>query len=392
MALEYAVPLEALVDRAVNAFRGTYGREPSVVVAAPGRVNLIGEHTDYNDGYVLPMAIERYTVVAVDAAQHDAVRLESATMGDTATLGLKQRADLAEQPGWAKYAQGVLDALREAGFVLKPMEGVIDSTVPLGGGLSSSAALEVSLMTAIEAVSALAITAQEKALLAQKAEHKAGMPCGVMDQFSSALCEAGNLMLLDCRSLERQSVPLADPNISVLIINSNVKHELTGGEYAERRAQCEEAAKLLGVASLREASLDQLAAWEPSAPPVVFRRARHVVGEIARTTQAAQALAEGDYASVGQLMYESHAAMRDDFEITVPEIDTLVELAREIGLEGGVYGSRMTGGGFGGCTVSLVRTADAEGIAKSIAEGYTAQTGQRSTQFITRPAQGARRL
>jgi len=386
-----AQPLPELADGAKKAFAGRYGAAPECVAAAPGRVNLIGEHTDYNDGFVLPMAIERQTVVAASKREGDSVRLYSVTMGEAAELPLEP--DGGELPAWAKYARGVIDVYREAGIAVPAFDGVIDSTVPLGGGLSSSAALEVSLALAIERLSGQSVDGPRRALLCQKAEHVgAGMPCGIMDQFSSALCQADCLMLLDCRSQVPRMVPFVDDGVTVLIINSNVKHELTGGEYAERRQQCEAAAETLGVAALRDATMERVLANETKLGELPFKRARHIVGENDRTVRAAEAVAASDWKTAGELMYASHAAMRDDFQITVPEIDKLVELAREIGPGGGVIGSRMTGGGFGGCTVTLVRTDSANEVAATIAERYQAATGIEPTCFTTRPAEGGRVL
>ncbi|TWT98148.1 Galactokinase [Botrimarina colliarenosi] len=393
MSIETAKPLADVVEGVKALFAEKFGAAPQCVTAAPGRVNLIGEHTDYNDGFVLPMAIDRQTVVAASKRDDDrpVVRLYSATMKGAAELTIEP--DGAELPGWAKYVRGVIDAYREAGVDVPAFDAVIDSTVPLGGGLSSSAALEVSLALVIETLNGKSLPGPQRALLCQQAEHQgAGVPCGIMDQFSSALCHADHVMLLDCRSQQPKMVPFTDPTVSVLITNSNVKHELTGGEYAERRQQCEAAAAGLGVKALRDVTPEQLAANEAKLDPLPFKRARHITGENLRTERAAEALAASDWETAGELMYASHAAMRDDFEITVPEIDKLVEIAREIGPEEGVIGSRMTGGGFGGCTVTLVRTDKAEEVARTIAERYKAATGIEATCFTTRPAEGGRVL
>jgi galactokinase len=233
----------------------------------------------------------------------------------------------------------------------------------------------------------------EKALLCQEAEHKyAGVPCGIMDQFSSTLCRRDHLMLLDCRSQEVEHVPFTASDISVLITNSNVKHELTGGEYAKRRAQCEAAAKSLDVPTLRDATLEQLESARQRLDEVNYRRARHVITEIDRTANAAQAIRAGRWQEVGELMYASHASLRDDYEVSCPELDQLVEIAREIGSSGGVIGSRMTGGGFGGCTVTLVKATAAPAIIETIRSGYEKLSGIAPTLFTTRPAQGAQIL
>jgi galactokinase len=267
---------------------------------------------------------------------------------------------------------------------------LVDSQVPLGGGLSSSAALEVAAATLLEAVAGRALDPVEKARLCQRAEHEyAGMPCGIMDQFSSALGAAGKLLLIDCRTETAELIPLDDPNVAVLVINTNVKHELTGSEYRERRAQCEEAARLLGVAALRDVTTAELESNQRKLKPILFRRARHVVGENERTLRAAAALQAGDWPLVGELMYASHESLRDDYEVSCPELDSLVEITRGIGHEGGVIGSRMTGGGFGGCTVSLVRAGRERELAERIGDDYRRRTGIEATAFVTRPARGA---
>jgi galactokinase len=275
--------------------------------------------------------------------------------------------------------------LRPAGF-----QAVIESSVPVGGGLSSSAALEVATATLVEAMTGATLEPVEKALLCQKAEHEfAGVPCGIMDQFASVLCRADHLMLLDCRSRHIEHIPLQDAAITVLIINTNVKHELSGGEYAERRGQCESAARKLGVTTLRDARFPQLQARREHLEPVEFKRARHAISEMGRTVAAAAAVKGGNWPDVGKLMYASHDSLKEDYEVSCSELDLLVELARELGPAGGVIGSRMTGGGFGGCTVSLVETARVEAIAKQLATGYRAKTGIDPTVLTSRPARGA---
>lgn len=386
MAQETARSLSTLVEEITVAFTERFGRAPGIIAAAPGRVNLIGEHIDYCDGFVLPMAIERYTVIAADAADHGSVKMVSTLLDTMGTLSVDGSPD-EDQPGWAKYANGVLKVYHDAGMTSPSFDGLIDSTVPLGSGLSSSAAIEVSIATVIEALGNYVVDPTQKALNCQKAEHLAGVPCGVMDQFSSALCDKDNLMLLDCRSLLPKPVELTDPDVTVLIINSNVEHALDGGEYAERRTQCEEAVKQLGVASMRKAADDGISV--ESLEGVLLQRARHAVGEIVRTQEAAKLIPQGKWTELGELMYASHNSLRDDFEVSCVELDVLVELAAAIGIDGGIYGSRMTGGGFGGCTVTLVRSDVAEQVAKAICEQYEAKTGIEPRWFTTRPAQGA---
>jgi galactokinase len=295
-----------------------------------------------------------------------------------------------QRRNWTSYIRGTFAGFIERGVAPGPLDLVVDSQVPLGGGLSSSAALEVATATLLEAATGHTLDPVDKARLCQRAEHEyAGMPCGIMDQFSSTLGAAGQLLLIDCRSETAELVPLDDPSVAVLVINSNVKHELTGSEYPERRAQCEQAAKLLGVATLREATLDDLERAKAKLTDVHYRRARHVIGEIARTTQAADALRKRDWNRVGELMYASHDSLRDDFEVSTAELDALVEIARGIGLDGGVIGSRMTGGGFGGCTVTLVRSGREREIADRIGREYRDRTGIAATSFVTKPARGA---
>jgi galactokinase len=272
-------------------------------------------------------------------------------------------------------------------------DAVVDSNVPMGGGLSSSAALEVATATMLEAVTGHTLDPVQKALLCQKAEHDfAGVPCGIMDQFTSAMARENHLLLLDCRSRTMELVPLASPEVSVLIINTNVKHELTGGEYGERHSQCQSAVRLLEVTALREVEMSQLEAARDRMAPLIFRRARHVISEIARTTQAAREMRAGNWSRLGQLMYASHDSLRDDYEVSCAELDLLVDLARGLGERNGVFGSRMTGGGFGGCTVTLVETNAVENVSRHIGEAYRAKTGREPSLFVSRPAGGARVL
>ena len=382
--------LKTLAIQIAADFQKHYGRAPRWIVAAPGRVNVIGEHTDYNDGFVLPMAIERYAIMAADAAatpgqvsSYDTHFKESATVHVSAPV-------TKGQPKWSNYIRGVLAGFQNRGMKIPALDVAFMSTVPLGGGLSSSAALEVCTATLLEAATGKAIDPIEKALLAQKAEHDfAGVPCGIMDQFISALGREGHLLLLDCRTRKTELVPMSDPAVALLVINTNVKHELSGGEYAERRAQCEEAAKNLGVKSLRDVTPDQLEQGKAKLSEVVYRRARHVIGEIERTTHAAEGIRASNWPSVGNLMYASHTSLRDDYEVSCAELDAVVEIAEDIGYQGGVYGCRMTGGGFGGCCVALVKADCVDAITKKIAADYKAKTGFEATIFSSRPAAGA---
>jgi galactokinase len=354
-------------------------------------VNVIGEHTDYNDGFVLPMAIEFYSVMAADRPVdgREVITLRSTLEPEVATIDLSQPV-VPGVPKWGNYPRGVVAGFLARGIQPGGLEVLLHSTVPLGSGLSSSAALEVCTATVLEAVTGRTLDPVEKALLCQKAEHDfAGVPCGIMDQFISALGREGHLLLLDCRTRKTEIVPLQDPSVALLIINTNVKHELSGGEYAERRAQCEEAARNLGVKSLRDVTVEQLEKGKCKMRDLVYRRARHVIGEISRTVRAAGSVRQSDWPAVGQLMYASHVALRDDYEVSCPELDAVVKIAESIGEQGGVYGCRMTGGGFGGCCVALVKASSVDGITEKIAADYKARTGIAATIFASRPAAGA---
>lgn len=383
--------LEDLSAHVAALFQSQYGRPPRWIVAAPGRVNLIGEHTDYNDGFVLPMAIEFYAVMAADRSSDggNLVTLQSTLEAEPVTIDLSSPITPGA-PKWGNYPRGVFAGFLARGIDPGGLDVVLHSTVPLGSGLSSSAALEVCTATLIEAVTGKTLDPIEKALLAQKAEHNfAGVPCGIMDQFISALGREGHLLLLDCRSRETELVPMDDPSVELLIVNTNVKHELGSGEYARRRAECEQAAKILGVSSLRDATIEQLEAKKEAMTGVVYRRARHVIGEIERTLRAVESIRKSDWPAVGRLMYASHQSLRDDYEVSCRELDAIVEIAQELGQQGGVFGCRMTGGGFGGCAVALVRTERAEAITKKIAADYKTKTGLEATVFNSRPAAGA---
>ena len=382
--------LQELSAHVAAEFQKHYGRAPRWIVAAPGRVNVIGEHTDYNDGFVLPMAIERYAIMAADnSVTAGTISIYDAAFKENATIDISAPVTKGS-PKWSNYIRGVLCGFQNRGVKIPALDVAFMSTVPLGGGLSSSAALEVCTATLMEAATGKAIDPIEKALLAQKAEHDfAGVPCGIMDQFISALGREGHLLLLDCRTRKTELVPMSDPSVALLVINTNVKHELSGGEYAERRAQCEEAARNLGVNSLRDCTPEKLEQGKAKLSEVVYRRARHVIGEIERTVHAAEGIRASSWPSVGNLMYASHSSLRDDYEVSCAELDVVVEIADNIGRAGGVYGCRMTGGGFGGCCVALVKADDVASITKKISADYKSQTGIDATIFSSRPAAGA---
>lgn len=382
----------------IAEFEAIYGRPPRWIVAAPGRVNVIGEHTDYNDGFVLPMAIERYAVMAANISQSSAPRIliHDSRVGDTVQIDLSKPV-LKANPRWSNYVRGVVAGFQNRGVKIPSLDVSLVSTVPLGGGLSSSAALEVATATLLEVASGTRLDPVEKALACQKAEHEfAGVPCGIMDQFVSVMGRKDHLLLIDCRSHQIEHVRISDPSVALLIINTNVKHELRGGEYAQRRAQCEAAAKVLGISSLREATVELLEDARRRMDLFVFQRGRHVIGEIERTLMAAEAIRSSNWPGVGELMYASHYSLRDDFEVSCRELDAVVEICQSIGTEGGVYGCRMTGGGFGGSCVALVKAEAVPSITHQIATYYKIATtcngdkhGIEATIFSSRPAAGA---
>ena len=384
--------LDLIVDRTTELFARCFGHPPRWVVAAPGRVNLIGEHTDYNDGFVLPMAIERYIIIAAAANNRRRVTLHSVTTGETATFPVRPKLAPGE-PSWSNYIRGVMAGFQALNHKLNGFDAVIESTLPDGGGLASSAALEVATATLLEAMTGQTLDPIEKALLCQRAEHEfAGVPCGIMDQFTSILAQKDHALLLDCRSRTTTPVAITDPAVTVLIVNTNIRHKLAEGEYAKRRASCEAAARALNVPALRDTTLEALEAARRQMDPVEFRRARHVISENHRTQQTAGAIPCSDWDAVGRLMYDSHKSLREDYEVSCPELDAVVEIAQKIGAAGGVIGCRMTGGGFGGCAVSLVRTDSVHRTTRSLDEAYEKKTGQQPIIFSSRPAVGARVL
>lgn len=375
--------------RAAKMFEQAFGAKPRWIASAPGRVNLIGEHTDYNDGFVLPMAIEHRTAIAADVTNDKTCTLHSLTTGDSATFSLTGELKKGE-PAWSNYVRGVIAGFKRLKLRVKGFNGVIDSNVPLGSGLSSSAALEVATATLLEAMTGQTLDPVEKALLCQRAEHEfAGVPCGLMDQFVSVMGRKDHLLLIDCRAQKGEHIPFSDPSLVLLIINTNVRHSLADGEYGKRHAQCEAAAKALGVAALRDATVAMLEAAKAKIDPVVYRRARHVITENKRTVEAAKNIRAGQWERVGKLMYASHASLRDDYEVSCDELDVVTSLAQKIGPAGGVLGCRMTGGGFGGCAVALVKADHAQDIVKTVNEAYLKQTRKFATIFVSRPGIGA---
>ena len=378
----------SLVENLRSRFVERFGATPQIY-RAPGRVNLIGEHTDYNDGFVLPMAIDRYTVIAGRNNGGREATVHSLTVGESATIDLTGPVTRGE-PSWSNYIRGVIAGFQGRGVHVGGFDAAICSGVPVGGGLSSSAALEVAVATLLESLTGHALGPEEKALLCQKAEHDfARVPCGIMDQFASVLATKDHLLLLDCRSQRAEKVPFSDSSVVVLIINTNVRHKHAGGDYAQRRAQCEEAARRLKVRALRDSTAQSLKAGKTKLDPVVFKRARHVISENERTVKTAKLIRENDFVEVGRLMYASHKSLREDYEVSCAELDIVVEIAASIGLNGGLFGCRMTGGGFGGCTVALVQAGASEAIARQIIKDYERRTRVTPAVFVSRPADGS---
>ena len=374
-------------------FLDSYGEEPRLF-SAPGRVNLIGEHTDYNDGWVLPMAIERRTHVAATLRTDTRVLVRSLNAESSVEFDLN-RPGPKRRGSWLDYVEGTAQALLARGLSVSGANVLISSDVPAGAGLSASAALEISVGFALASLgSTSAPNRMEIALAGQAAEHDyVGTRCGIMDQYISALGRAEHALLIDCRSLELEAVPLQLGSACVLICDTRVKHELSSSAYNERRQQCEEGVKFLArqlpsVRALRDVSEAQLETFAPRGlPSVVFKRCRHVVSENARTVAAAALLGSRNFAELGKLMVASHASLRDDYEVSCPELDAAVASALS---ESGVYGSRMTGGGFGGCTVTLLEQSAVERVQGAISREFARRFGSSPNFLVTRASAGVR--
>jgi galactokinase len=370
-------------------FRREFGARPEIF-RAPGRVNLIGEHTDYNEGFVLPSAIGFYVRAAISPRSDRKLLLRSAE------FQTKFEIDLDALPthklfAWCDYVAGVAVMLANAGCYLKGADLLIDSEVPIGAGLSSSAALEVASALALLSLIPVKLSLQQIAKLSQKAENDfVGARVGIMDQFVSCFGREGHAILLDCRTLDFQLVPIPH-TVKLVICNTNVKHELSAGEYNRRREECEDAIKFLSqtypeIHSLRDVSLPQLSAVRGQMAPVLYKRAAHVISENDRVLRAAKCFQKSDLSGAGELMRQSHRSLRDDYEVSCRELDLMVDAAEGMP---GYYGGRMTGGGFGGCTVNLVEASQASGFAETIAERYRRAANISPQVFICSPANGA---
>lgn len=381
-----------MAEDIIRQFREEYGSEPALY-RAPGRINLIGEHTDYNGGFVLPTAIDRYTWVAAAPRSDRKVRAWSQQFNEPVEIDLDENEGRPRRH-WSDYLRGMVGVLRGYGANLTGTDLMIASDVPMGSGLSSSAALELATGLALLGTAHIDIPRIDLVKLAQRAEHEySGTLCGIMDQFIVAFGEAGKAILLDCRTL--QSTPLIVPNsVHLIICNSMVKHELASTEYNRRRNECNAAVAALsrcfpGVTALRDVTPAMLSACRNALAPVIFRRARHVISENDRVLRAAQALEAHNLEDFGTLMYESHSSLRDDYEVSCAELDLLVEIASNIE---GVLGSRMTGGGFGGCTVSLVRTEAADTFQQQMIDGYRRRAKRIPDVLVCSAAHGAEQV
>ena len=376
--------MTSILQKSSEAFQQRFGAVSSLIVRAPGRVNLIGEHTDYNDGFVLPMAIDRAVWIALRPRDDDTIKVHSLDFDQSAafSLGLLRH----ESAGWVEYLKGVAWALQEAGYVLKGWEGVVTGDVPLGAGLSSSAALELAAARAFAAVSDLPWEAETMARLCQRAENRwVGVNCGIMDQMISASGKDGHALLIDCRSLETKAVPLP-PETAVVVLDTATRRGLVDSAYNERRAQCEAAAHHFRVKALRDVDLERFEAQSVGLDEVTYRRARHVVAENDRTLLAVETMYNEDAVQLGKLMNASHASLRDDFQVSSSELDTMVSCALN---EQGCYGARMTGAGFGGCVVALIEVETSLAFSARVAANYEAATGITPGVYVCSAVEGA---
>ena len=385
-----------LVTQLIRVFQETYGSPPAHIVRAPGRVNLLGEHVDYNDGFVLPAAIDRATYLAFSPSGSPLSSILAMDMNDQAFLTLESARSRTQEAGaplleWMLYPAGVLWAIGEEGLDTSGIQAVFASNVPRGSGLSSSASVEMAFMLAWQALGGWTLPPIQRALLGQKAENQyVGVNCGIMDQFASACGVENSLLLLDCRSLEWKTIPLPE-DVSIVIADTTVRRKLTSGEYNKRRFACEEAVRLLkedlpNIKALRDVSVEEFNRHAGKLPDEVAKRARHVVEEIERTRQAEPLLEAGNIGQFGALMNECHVSLRDLYEVSCPELDVMVRVAQSLD---GCYGARLTGAGFGGCTVNLVAREEASEFAASLAKGYESETGLKPEIYITRASNGA---
>lgn len=381
---------ETLYLKVTQAFRARFLHEPELVVRAPGRVNLIGEHTDYNDGFVLPVAVDRAAWLAAGMRQAPEAVVRALDMGGDEIIFPVNRI-AASAGGWGDYPRGIVWAFLERGLQPTGLEAVLASNVPVGAGMSSSAAVEMAFAYAWNVFSAFGLSNDALALLAQRAENGyVGVNCGIMDQMISACGKAGHAMLLDTRTLARQYIPLPE-DLAIVVADSRVRRSLASSEYNVRRAQCEQAVRLFqeagltDVRALRDVTLQQLTEHADALPPVVLRRARHVITENARVHAMVAALEQGDLDTVGALLREGHISLRDDYEVSAPELDLLVETAWEVP---GCYGARLTGAGFGGCIIALAQQEAVAALTATLMQRYAATFVHEPTVYVVYPAEG----
>ncbi|HMB24125.1 MAG TPA: galactokinase [Anaerolineales bacterium] len=388
-----------LIDHITHIYQEKFGSAPVHIARAPGRVNLLGEHVDYNDGFVLPAAIDRATYIAFSPADSDQIRLVAADFDQEASFSLrtipsKTQPDGSPLPEWSLYPAGVMWALNQAHLETRGLNAVYASDVPRGSGLSSSASVEMAFVIAWQTLNGWTLLPMQRALLGQKAENRyVGVNCGIMDQFASACGVENRLLLLDCRSLEWKTIALPE-NLAIVIADTTVRRKLTSGEYNNRRAACEEAVRLLkqnlpDIQSLRDVSVEEFNRFAEKLPEEVSKRARHVVEEIERSNQAEALLEAGNIRRFGELMNECHVSLRDLYEVSCPELNVMSRIAQSLD---GCYGARLTGGGFGGCTVNLVAREKAEAFSQALAKGYQAETGYQPEIYISRASNGAELL
>jgi galactokinase len=374
----------SLQQHVTQEFQKRFGAAPAAVVRAPGRVNLIGEHTDYNDGFVLPMAINRATYIALRPREDGQVNVHSLDFDQTIAFPIS---DLENRNlKWAEYVKGVAWALQAAGYTLRGWDGVLAGDVPIGAGLSSSASVELATARAFGVTSNLPWDAATMARLAQRAENEwVGMNCGIMDQMISAAGVENHALLIDCRSLETQLVPLP-PNTSVVVLDTATRRGLVDSAYNERRSQCEAAARFFGVSALRDVTMEQFHSRAAELDEVTRRRARHIISENDRTLEAAEAMRQGDAVRLGLLMNASHDSLRDDFEVSSDNLNIMVKCAQA---QEGCYGARMTGAGFGGCAVALVRADVAQNFAGAVSAAYQAEANLTPNIYVCSATNGA---
>jgi len=380
--------------RAVEQYRSEYGGSPWAVARAPGRVNLIGEHVDYNDGWVLPAAIDSAAYLAFSPLEGDDLRILASDLGERLAMRLGRLPPPEEArglPAWARYPAGVAWELRQAGLKAPGLQAVISSSVPVGAGLSSSAALETSFAIAWQSIGGWSLDRMALAQLCQKAENEyVGVHCGLMDQFASLHGRRGSALLLDCRTLDWEPVAIPEP-VALVIADTGVRRQLGASAYNERRDQCYRAVELLarsfpGIRALRDLSVEDFEEQAGQLPSEIRARARHVVYECQRTRMAARALQEGDLNLVGRLINASHASLRDLYQVSGPELDAMVSCAQDIE---GCYGARLTGAGFGGCTINLVQRQRLDQFPGQLQEAYHRATGLRAQTLVSEAAPGA---